>query len=323
MTQTLSQKLFTTLTNGSSDDTDLPEAAAKAEAGSFLRHILSLSASKIADGLIDPKLVLSWLLTNLGAGAFWVGLLVPVREAGALLPQLWTAPIIARRNIRKWFWAGGAFVQGFAAALIVLAALTLEGAAAGATIVGLLALLALARSVCSASYKDVLGKTVAKSRRGTATGFASSAAAVGVILFALILVLGVGGRYSLVIGAISLAACLWVGAAALFATLREVSMEGEGTDAVAQFSLLRDDPQLTRFIIVRSLLVGTALAPPFLVMLQPDSALGQLGILVLASAVASLLSSYVWGRLSDRSSATVLRLAGLAGGAMLALVFCP
>jgi sugar phosphate permease len=320
MTQTLSQKLFTTLTNGSSDDTDLPEAAAKAEAGSFLRHILSLSASKIADGLIDPKLVLSWLLTNLGAGAFWVGLLVPVREAGALLPQLWTAPIIARRNIRKWFWAGGAFVQGIAAALIVLAALTLEGAAAGATIVGLLALLALARSVCSASYKDVLGKTVAKSRRGTATGFASSAAAVGVILFALILVLGVGGRYTLVIGAISLAACLWVGAAVLFSTLREVSMEGEGTDAVAQFSLLRDDPQLTRLIIVRSLLVGTALAPPYLVMLQPDSALGQLGILVLASAVASLLSSYVWGRLSDRSSATVLRLAGVAGGGLLALV---
>lgn len=320
MTQTLSRKLFATLTNGSSDDTDLPETAAKAEAGSFLRHILSLSASKIADGLIDPKLVLSWLLTNLGAGAFWVGLLVPVREAGALLPQLWTAPIIARRKIRKWFWAGGAFVQGFAAALIVLAALTLEGAAAGASIVGLLALLALARSVCSASYKDVLGKTVAKSRRGTATGFASSAAAVGVILFALILVSGVGGRYTLVIGAISLTACLWVGAAALFATLREVPLEGEGTDAVAQFSLLREDPQLARFIILRSLLVGTALAPPYLVMLQPDSALGQLGILVLASAVASLLSSYVWGRLSDRSSATVLRLAGLAGGGMLAHV---
>jgi MFS family permease len=73
-------------------------------------------------------------------------------------------------------------------------------------------------------------------------------------------------------------------------------------------------------IIVRSLLVGTALAPPYLVMLQPDSALGQLGILVLASAVASLLSSYVWGRLSDRSSATVLRLAGVAGGGLLALV---
>ena len=320
MTQTLSKKLLSALTKGSSADTDLPEAAAKAEAGSFLRHILSLSATKIADGLIDPKLVLSWLLTNLGAGAFWVGLLVPVREAGALLPQLWTAPIIARRQIRKWFWAGGALVQGVAGACIVVAALTLRGPVAGAVIVALLALLALARSVCSASYKDVLGKTVAKSRRGTATGFASSAAAIGVIVFAGLLMSGIGDRYAVVVGAMTLAACLWVVAAGVFVTLQEVPSEGASTDTAAQFSLLRDDPQLARFIIVRSLLVGTALAPPYLVMLQPDSALGQLGVLVLASAVASFLSSYVWGRLSDRSSATVLRLAGLAGGIMLALV---
>ncbi|WP_342071583.1 MFS transporter [Yoonia algicola] len=320
MTQTPSKTIFNALTAESEDNTDLPDAAAKAEPGSFLRHILSLSATKIADGLIDPKLVLSWLLTHLGAGAFWVGLLVPVRESGALLPQLWTAPIIARRKIRKWFWAGGSFVQGIAAGLIAVAALTLQGPIAGAVIVGLLAVLALARSVCSASYKDVLGKTVAKSRRGTATGFASSAAAIGVILFAAILISGIGGRFALVIGAITLAACLWVGAAALFTTLQEVPSEGEGKDTVAQFSLLREDPQLLRFIIVRSLLVGTALAPPYLVMLQPDSALGQLGVLVLASAIASFLSSYVWGRLSDRSSAQVLRLSGAAGGLMLALV---
>ncbi|MGJ8588160.1 MAG: MFS transporter [Yoonia sp.] len=320
MTHTVSQKLFTALTKESNAETDLPDAAAKAEPGSFLRHILSLSATKIADGLIDPKLVLSWLLTHLGAGAFWIGLLVPVREAGALLPQLWTAPIIARREIRKWFWAGGAFVQGIAAGLIAVAGLTLQGPVAGVVIVGLLALLALARSVCSASYKDVLGKTVAKSRRGTATGFASSAAAIGVIIFAALLMSGIGARYALVIGAITLAACLWVGAAAFFVTLKEVPSEGEGKDTVAQFSLLRKDPQLLRFIIVRSLLVGTALAPPYLVMLQPDSALGQLGVLVLASAVASFLSSYVWGRLSDQSSAQVLRLSGAAGGLMLALV---
>jgi MFS family permease len=55
-------------------------------------------------------------------------------------------------------------------------------------------------------------------------------------------------------------------------------------------------------------------------MLQPDSTFGQLGALVLASAVAALVSSYVWGRLSDRSSRRVLQLSGLAGGAVLALV---
>lgn len=320
MTKTIPDRIFATLTDGSSGSSDLPEAAAKAEPASFLRHVIALSASKIADGLIDPKLVLSWLLTHLGAGPFWIGLLVPVREAGALLPQLLTTPLITRSAIRKWFWAGGAFVQGLMAGLIVWAGLTLQGAVAGAVIVGLLAILALARSVCSASYKDILGKTVATSRRGTATGFASSAAAVGVMLFAGLLLIDVVERDTLVLAAITLAAFLWIGGAAVLATLKEVPSKDEGTNATAQFALLREDPQLSRFIIVRSLLVGTALAPPYLIMLQPDSALGQLGALVLASAAASFVSSYVWGRLSDQSSARVLRLSGLAGGCILALV---
>ena len=320
MNNSTTEEIFEAVTGDTADAPGLSDQAEAHEPGNFLRHVAALSASKIADGLIDPKLVLSWLLTHLGAGAFWVGLLVPVREAGALLPQLFTTPIITRQAIRKWFWAGGAFMQGAMAAGIVWAGLTLEGAAAGMTIVALLAVLALARSVCSASYKDILGKTVATSRRGTATGFASSAAAIGVILFAVILLSGIGDRYALVIAAIALAACFWIAAATVFATLKEIPEQGEETGAAAQFTLLGERPQLARFIIVRSLLVGTALAPPYLVMLQPDGAFGQLGALVLASAVAALLSSYVWGRLSDKSSRRVLQLSGLAGGAVLALV---
>ncbi len=302
-------------------DSGLSDKAEAAEPGNFFRHILSLSASKVADGLIDPKLVLSWILSALGAGPFWTGLLVPVRESGALLPQLFITPHIARTMIRKWFWAGGALVQGLMAAGIALTALTLDGGQAGFVIVVLLGVLALARSVCSASYKDILGKTVGKSRRGTATGFASSVAAVGVIAFAGLLLLNVGDRFVLVVAALGLAAGLWIGSAAVFATLRErPSDPTDVTGQAAQFSLLRENPQLTRFIITRSLLVGTALAPPYLILLQPDSTFGQLGALVLASAVASLVSSYVWGRLSDLSSRRVLQRAGLAGGVALVLV---
>ncbi|WP_108386065.1 MFS transporter [Yoonia sediminilitoris] len=321
MIDSMTTKLFDVLVDDQAADPDLPQKAQDAEAGNFLRHVLSLGASKIADGLIDPKLVLSWLLTHLGAGAFWTGLLVPVRESGALLPQLLTSPVIARAQVRKWFWVGGAFVQGLSAAAIAVAALTLDGAAAGPVIVGLLALLAIARSVCSASYKDILGKTVGKSRRGTATGVASSAAAVGVIAFAALLLTGLGDRFVIVISAIFLAAAFWAMGAVILATLREAGTDAEVADiCFVPFGLLRDRPQLTRFIVVRSLLVGTALAPPYLVMLNPDSGFGALGALVLASAAAALVSSYVWGRLSDRSSRRVLQMAGIAGGVALLLV---
>ncbi|KAF0676992.1 MFS transporter [Profundibacterium mesophilum] len=311
------ETIFEALVDDPDGDGELDPRAAEHEPGNFLRHLGALSLSKLADGLLDPKLVLSWLLTSLGAGAFWVGLLVPIREAGALLPQLFTAPRIHAMARRKWAWATGSAVQGAAAAGIALAGLTLGGPLAGGAICAMLAMLALARSVCSVSYKDVLGKTVGRARRGTATGFASSLASVGVILFALALMSGLAERRTLVIAAITLAALAWLGAGAIFSMLREPpTPRSPGKPALGQLALLGEDPQLARFIATRGLLTGTALAPPYLVVLASDAGGGaftRLGALVLASSAASFVSSYIWGRLSDRSSRAVLRLAGLAG----------
>jgi hypothetical protein len=64
-------------------------------------HTQSLSMTRFGDGLVDPKLVLSWVLTSVGAGPVWVGLLVPVREAGALLPQLYAAAKLRQFTVRK------------------------------------------------------------------------------------------------------------------------------------------------------------------------------------------------------------------------------
>ena len=300
---------------------DIPDAACAEEPRNRLVHLVSLSATKLADGLIDPKLVLSWLITALGAPAALAGLLVPVREAGALLPQLVTAPRIRAMPRRKLAWAAGSLVQGLCALAIVVIALTLEGALAGWLIVGALAVLALARSVCSVSYKDVLGKTVSKSRRGKTTGLAGSLSAVGVILFSGIL-LAFGASIGLLVPAIALAGVLWIAAAALFTRLEEVpgATEGGGSglkQALSSLSLLSTDAPFRRFVVTRGLLISTALAPPFLVALTPGISQG-LGALLLGSAAAGLVSSWVWGRLADRSSRKVLALSGALSALVLA-----
>ncbi|MBK5925924.1 MFS transporter, partial [Rhodobaculum claviforme] len=293
-------RVFAALT--SDDDgsvcTDLSEAACRAQPDSFLRHVGALSLTKAADGLVDPKLVLAWLLGALGAPAALVGLLVPIREAGALLPQLFTAARIRAMARRKWAWVAGSVGQGLAALAMAAAALTLEGAAAGVAICAALAVLAVARSVASVSLKDVLGKTVDKGRRGTATGLASNLAPVAVIGFAGLLIWDAGDRMALVVGALVLAGGFWMLAAAIFAGLREEpgASEGGANGAAAAFAnlrYLRDDPVLARFVLARGLLTATALAPPYLVMLAAgaaDAALGGLGALVLASALAGLVS---------------------------------
>jgi predicted MFS family arabinose efflux permease len=321
MTDTFEETLFETVFDTEAEG-DLPGDQAEVEPKNAVTAAGSLVMTKLSDGLIDPKLVLSWLLTALGAPALFVGLLVPIREAGALLPQLWTADRVHAMARRKWVWVTGSAGQGAAAAVIVLAALTLGGVAAGAVICAALAMLAVSRSLCSVSFKDVLGKTVAKSRRGTVTGLAGSVASAGVIGFALLLTTGWVDRFALVVGALSLAALLWIVAAALFSTLAEGASEAEepGGSPLRHLALLREDPQLVRFIAVRGLLTATALAPPFLVLMASEAGearFDQLGALLLASAAASFLSSYVWGRLSDRSSRTVLIAAGALGALSL------
>jgi len=293
-------------------------AADDVEARNGLRHAASLALTKIADGLIDPKLVLSWLLTALGA-PLYAGFLVPIREAGALLPQIAFAAWITRMRFRKRAWAWGAIVQGAAAGLIVLAALTLTGPAAGIAICAALAVLATARSMSSVSYKDVLGKTIALRRRGAVTGFAGSAASAAVIVFAGLLIAGVLQTQLGLVAAVALAAVFLVAAGLIFLTLEERPSTPEETGKRLHLSILRDHPVLRQFILVRGLLVSTALAPPYFVILGggDDGQLGRLGVLVLASAFASLVSSWIWGRAADRSSRKVLMAAGILGAAAM------
>ncbi|WP_187429759.1 MFS transporter [Roseobacter fucihabitans] len=287
-------------------------------------HVASLTLTKLADGLIDPKLVLAWLLNAIGASGVLIGLLVPVREAGALLPQLLLARAIQRAKIRKYFWAIGAAVQGLSALGMAAAAIFLPGKTAGWVIIALLAVLAVARSACSASYKDILARTVEKGTRGKVSGSAGTLAAIGVFAFAILLSIGWLPREPLVIsGAIALAGCLWVLGALTFVTLNEPS-DNSASDADVSLSglmrPLKDDTEFRYYIATRAQLISTALAPPFLVMLgsgNGDNGFGNLGLLVLASSIASIASSYFWGALSDWSSRQTLMLAGGVSGVTL------
>jgi hypothetical protein len=286
-------------------------------------HIQALALTKLGDGLVDPKIVLSWLLTSLGAGAGFVGLLVPLREAGALLPQLFTAARLRKVSVRKWWWVFGSLVQGMAVLSIALAAYLLEGDTAGLVIVGLIAIFAVARSVSSVSYKDVLGKTVEKPKRGMVSGTAASIAAAGVLIFGLLLVLSVFERTALVLGALTLASVLWFVAAFRFSHLTETpsKIDETATESVSRqyIRYLFEDQELQKFLVVRGLLTATAVAPPFLLLLATDTTniLNQLGALVIASSFATFLSGRVWGVLSDQSTRYVLTLAGLSGATFL------
>lgn len=295
------------------------------EARNGMIHVAALTLTKTADALIDPKLVLAWLLSALGAPGAMIGALVPLREAGALLPQLALARYVEASPQRKRLWAMAAGLQGIAALGIALAAITLDGAVAGAAILACLGCLAMARAGASVSQKDALARTIAKGRRGTVTGIAGSVAAGSVLALGALLATGLFEQAVTPLAAlVAVAGAAFLVAAAIFLRLREPSQTPDGGEQDGGLSSLVDpilgDGQLRLFVAARVALAVTALAPPFIVLLSASSgraSLGDLGPLVIASTAASVSASYVWGRLSDRSSRQTL----MAAGALAALVF--
>ncbi|MCB1740842.1 MAG: MFS transporter [Gammaproteobacteria bacterium] len=304
---------------------DIAESACNEQPRNFLAHVGSLALTKTADSLINPKLTLAWLLTSVGAPAFMIALLVPVREALSLLPQLMVAAWLRRRPVRKWAWVAGSMVQALCVIGMVPIALLARGAAAGWGVLGLLALFSLARGVCSIAAKDVLGKTVSKTRRGTATGYGSSIAGICAASLALV-IMGTGdsagdqardGLFFAVL--LGLAGALWLAGAGIYALVHESpGATAGGADALAEtrrnLALLRRDPALRDFLITRGLLVASAFMTPYVVVAarqQGSGSSADLGLMLLAAGLAGAISASFWGRFSDRSSRLTMVFAAL------------
>lgn len=324
MTDSLTRKAYGLLT-GDEDARvckDIPEEACREQPRNYLVHLGSLALTKTGDKFIDPKVTLAWLLAALGAPTAYVSLLVPVHSAFSLLPQLVVAGYLRRLPVRKWLWCAGSVGQGVALLGICLAAVNLTGGAAGIAVTLCLLLFSLCRGVCSVSHKDVLGKTVSKTRRGSVSGYADSFAGLIAIALASWLILGGGRSLTAVVLIIMAAALLWFVAAGIYSALvEERGATGGGSNAISeagkQLSLLVVDAEFRHFVVSRTLLLGTALLPPYLVVLTPsldNQALSGLGLLLLAASIAGFVSAPLWGRLADRSSRITMILGGACTG---------
>lgn len=309
---------------------DIPESACADQPRAFTLQLLSQVLTKIGDTLTSSRLVLAWMLSSLGAPALYIAMLVPLRESLSLLPQLFVAQAMRGYPLRKVFWVAGSVGQGVCLLLMLPAVLVLDGHALGLSVIALLALFSLSRGVCSVAAKDVLGKTVSKSRRGRLSGMAASASGAITLVVAAVLLLAplwysgetaTGSRWFFA-ALLAASAVLWLLAAAVYAGVPEVpgATGGGGnafTEALRSVGLLRSDADFRHFVISRMLLVSTAFAIPYLVVLiEQNSRAGGFGFaaLLLAEGLAGLLSGYVWGRWSDHASQKVM-----AGAAALAL----
>ncbi len=316
---------------------DIPESACSDLPRNFFLNAANGAATKLAERIAGPDLVLAWLLAAVGAPSFLTGFLMPVRRGGSLLPQLAVAGHIRGRPTRKRYWVGAGLTQAAALGLMIPAVLALSGAAAGVVVIALLAVFSLASGVGSVAYKDVLAKTVPRGRRGRLLALRATLGGALALGAGLALKFGPGkeaalGVYAALLGG---AAALWLCAAGIFAAIHEAPGATEGgrnalAEARAGRRLLREVPGFRRFVLARAVLVSVQLSLPFYALFArrvTGAGTGGLGFMLIAAALAQIVSNPVWGRFADADSRRVMTgaalLAAVAGGAALVLDAVP
>lgn len=305
---------------------EISDDACRVVPGNFFAIFLTQFLTKLADALASAKIVIPWFLTSVGAPAFFAGILVPIRESGSLLPQLLIGGYVRQYAVRKWFFVLGSVLQGLVIASMAWAVSHVQGMAAGIAVVILLTLFSLARGLCSVASKDVLGKTIPKTRRGLLSGYCASAAGFVTIAVGGALTLEQRTQSSDLIWLLLLATACWFVAAICYSRVREFPGESEGggnalSEAFRRLAILKQDASFRRFVITRGLLMSSGLAAPYFIILAgqtagADSVL-DLGVFVIAGGTASLVSGVIWGKLADLSSRRLI-----VGCAFLASLLC-
>ncbi len=331
------ERIYAVLSGDDAEDrscTAIPDSACTNLPRNFLLNVANGTCTKLAEQLASPSLVLPWLMATVGAPAGFAGFLMPLKQAGGLLPQMAVAGTIRGVAVRKWFWVGAGAAQAVLLALIVLlglslAGLGLSGSGAGLTVVVLFAAFATASGVGSVAFQDVTGKTVPKGLRGRMLSQRASIGG-GLTLVAALLMTSLIGKdasadvgMTPVLALIAVAAVLWAAAALLFALIAEDPGATEGgrniiREFAAGIGLWRKVPGFRRYIWARSALIVIEISTPFFALHGREaggSGFGDLGLFVLGVGIANVVSSPVWGKLSDRSSRQVMRYACLFAAA--------
>ncbi|MEX2473616.1 MFS transporter [Marinobacter sp.] len=308
---------------------DIPEEACREVPRNFFLILASNVLTKLGDLLISPKTVLAWLLSAVGAPAL-VAWLVPIRESGSMVPQMVIAAWVRRKPVRKGFWILGSFGQAVSVVAMAGSIWFYEGYVAGGGLIAALVAFSLSRGFCSVAMKDVQGKCIPKTRRGRLSGLATTIGGTATVVLTALLFWDRGdpgiGFYTVLL---LLAACLWLIAGVLFAFIQEHEGETGGGDsamrqAFCSLSLLQNDPPFRHFVITRALLLCSALASPYFVVMAQKEADSDwlLGAFLLASSLASSVSASFWGWMADASSRRVMiRGAGIASSVCLAVGF--
>ncbi|WJG09093.1 MFS transporter [Aliiglaciecola sp. LCG003] len=282
------------------------------------RLLLSIaSCTKLADLLASSKTTLPYILSASGAPSWLISILVPVKESGSMIPQWILKTWVSHKfENRSQFWRIGAAMQGLGILSLVPVIALLQGNIMAWSVFSLLLLTSFGRSICSLTMKDIQAETIDKGRRGRLIGLASSLSGGLTLISALIFVfINDVQSHLLAYSILLLGGCLFLTSIALSMPLHvQYQIKSQDKDKPISFrTLLSQEANLRHIVISRVLLMNSALIVPYVVaassMGDSSDTPSTLPYFIGLSALASLLSSFIWGVLADKGALLTLRVA--------------
>lgn len=272
----------------------------------FTQLISIATCGKLADLLISAKTTLPWLLASLGAPIWIVSMLVPIRESGSLIPQWPLKQKVSHIENRLVIWRWGIVIQACSICLMLTSAILTEALIAGLLILFCLLLLSLGRSLSSLSMKDIQGINVEKGQRGKLVGMASTMSGLLSLITAGLLILS---PQDMSIKAIQLLITFsaFIMFVSLFLSIGLTANlsdnKKDSNDGKSLWKTINQQADLRQLIVSRCLLLHAALIAPFFVSASAiNNDFFQLPYFIISSAMASFLSSYLWGKMADKSA---------------------
>ncbi|HIW95083.1 MAG TPA: MFS transporter [Candidatus Corynebacterium gallistercoris] len=311
---------------GTPPNSDLPNVEENAG-----RYSLGFGTQNIGDQIVSAKTVLPWFLSTVGGPAWAISLLVPIRESGSMLPQAFLRPWLQSHGTRLPLMIAGSIGQAAACAVMALTALFATGTAAALLILAALGLLALSRALVSLTSKDIAGRTIPKGYRGRLTGFATTLSGAVAILVGVGVQSLHGNLTATLFSALFAAAgASWLASAVLFRGITEGDVAPKKQRAGVWediWDLMVHDRPFRNFVIVRTMLLTSALSPAFLVAMSHNAHVSGavsnfftgLGTFVIAAGVASLMAGRISGWLADKSSRNTMTWAAVIASTVLAV----
>jgi MFS family permease len=311
----------------------IPEEACTNLPKNFLLNVSNGTLTKLAEKIISPGLTLAWIMQFFGASAALLGAIVPVKDAGSLLPQLIVSGKIRAYPVRKNFWAFSALIQSICWLIAALLIFFSDASFLPYLLLLLLAIFSIASGIGSVAFKDVTAKTIPKNTRGQMLGYRSTFGGLLALIAGGLLVFVIKGKADRQIyGWMFLtASVLWFVAALLFFMIKEEKGATKGgrnpiEEIKSGYKLITQDKSFRNFLFTRALLMSVHLLGPFYVLMAKrmgGSNWSFLGYLIIANGLANVLSSPFWGRIADQSPTRLMRISCFIaiGGAVYALLF--